>query len=52
MIGSERISVSKTKYSLFLKPRKKEDTPLFLPKLKINNEITIRMFKISRSITK
>ena len=31
------LNVSKTKYSFFHKPSKREDIPLLLPKLKVNN---------------
>ena len=31
------LNVSKTKYSFFLKPSKRDDIPLILPKLNINN---------------
>ena len=31
------LNVSKTKYSFFHKPRKRDDIPLLLPKLNVNN---------------
>ena len=36
------LNVEKTKYSFFLKPSKKDDIPLFLPKLIIGNFETQR----------
>ena len=47
------LNVTKTKYSLFHKPSKKDDIPLVLPKLNINNwKIHIKYIenKISKNI--